>query len=319
MATGATLHRPVLLSELLDALAVRPDGTYVDANLGGGGHAEAVLEASGPRGLLLGIDADGGAIAMSRARLAQFGDRLSTFHGSSAHLARAITEAGFDEVDGVYFDLGLSSDQLVDRERGFGIRAGGNLDLRFDTRSGESAAELLAQASAAELEQIFRDYGEEPHAAKIARAIVATREGSPITTAERLAELVEQSVPKRYGPPSRIHPATRVFQALRIAVNDELTALSTALAAAIAALRVGGRIVVLTYHSLEDRIVKQACAAAARDCICPPRVPVCTCTNQATLRLITKHPITASEEEIAVNPRSRSAKLRAAERLERAA
>ena len=319
MATGATLHRPVLLTELLDALVVRPDGTYVDANLGGGGHAEAVLEASSPRGLLLGIDADGGAIDMSRARLARFGDRLSTFHGSSTHLARAISEAGFNEVDGVYFDLGLSSDQLVDRERGFGIRAGGLLDLRFDTRTGESAAELIAQASAAELEQIFRDYGEEPHAAKIARAIVATRSSAPITTAEELAALVDQSVPKRYGPPSRIHPATRVFQALRIAVNDELTALSTALAAAIAALRVGGRVVVLTYHSLEDRIVKQAFAAAARTCICPPRVPVCTCANQATLRLVTKHPITASEAEIAANPRSRSAKLRAAERLERAA
>ena len=319
MATGATLHRPVLLTELLDALVVRPDGTYVDANLGGGGHAEAVLEASSPRGLLLGIDADGGAIDMSRARLARFGDRLSTFHGSSTHLARAISEAGFNEVDGVYFDLGLSSDQLVDRERGFGIRAGGLLDLRFDTRTGESAAELIAQASAAELEQIFRDYGEEPHAAKIARAIVATRSSAPITTAEELAALVDQSVPKRYGPPSRIHPATRVFQALRIAVNDELTALSTALAAAIAALRVGGRVVVLTYHSLEDRIVKQAFAAAAQTCICPPRVPVCTCANQATLRLVTKHPITASEAEVAANPRSRSAKLRAAERLERAA
>jgi len=319
MATGATLHRPVLLTELLDALVVRPDGTYVDANLGGGGHAEAVLEASSPRGLLLGIDADGGAIDMSRARLARFGDRLSTFHGSSTHLARAISEAGFNEVDGVYFDLGLSSDQLVDRERGFGIRAGGLLDLRFDTRTGESAAELIAQASAAELEQIFRDYGEEPHAAKIARSIVATRSSAPITTAEELAALVDQSVPKRYGPPSRIHPATRVFQALRIAVNDELTALSTALAAAIAALRVGGRVVVLTYHSLEDRIVKQAFAAAARTCICPPRVPVCTCANQATLRLVTKHPITASEAEVAANPRSRSAKLRAAERLERAA
>jgi 16S rRNA (cytosine1402-N4)-methyltransferase len=319
MATGATLHRPVLLTELIGALAVRPNGTYVDANLGGGGHAEAVLEASGTRGLLLGIDADGGAIEMSRVRLARFGNRLSTFHGSSSHLARAITDAGFSEVDGVYFDLGLSSDQLVDRERGFGIRAGGLLDLRFDTRSGESAAELIAQASAAELEQIFRDYGEEPHAAKIARAIVATRVSAPITTAEELAALVEQSVPKRYGPPSRIHPATRVFQALRIAVNDELTALSIALAAAIAALRVGGRVVVLTYHSLEDRIVKQAFAAAARDCICPPRVPVCTCTNQATLRLINKHPVTASDEEIAANPRSRSAKLRAAERLERAA
>lgn len=319
MATGATLHRPVLLNELLDALAVRQDGVYVDANIGGGGHAEAVLEASRPRGLLLGVDADSGAIAMSRERLAPFGDRLSTFHGSSTHLARAIAEAGFNAVDGVYFDLGLSSDQLVDRNRGFGIRAGGLLDMRFDTRNGESAAELIAQASAAELEQIFRDYGEEPQAAKIARAIVASRASAPITTAEELAALVESSVPKRYGPPLRIHPATRVFQALRIAINDELSALSTALSAAIVALRVGGRVVALTYHSLEDRIVKQAFAAAARDCICPPRLPLCTCTNQATLRLINKHPITASEEEIAANPRSRSAKLRVAERLERAA
>ena len=319
MATGATLHRPVLLTELLDALAVRPNGVYVDANLGGGGHAEAVLEASGPGGQLLGVDADGGAIEMSRARLARFGERLSTFHGSSAHLAAAMADAGFSEIDGAYFDLGLSSDQLVDRERGFGIRAGGALDLRFDVRTGESASALLAQASVTELEQIFRDYGEEPHAAKIARAIVATRADAPITTAEALADLVEQVVPKRYGPPSRIHPATRVFQALRIAVNDELAALRAALDAAIAALRVGGRIVVLTYHSLEDRIVKQAFAAAARTCICPPKVPLCVCSNRAALRLVNKHPITASEAEISANPRSRSAKLRAAERLERAA
>ena len=166
---------------------------------------------------------------------------------------------------------------------------------------------------------MFREFGEEPHAAKIAQAIVARRESAPIATAEALANLVEQSVPKRHGPAARIHPATRVFQALRIAVNDELTALRTALAAAIAALRVGGRIVVLTYHSLEDRIVKQAFAAAARNCICPPRLPVCSCANRATLRLVTKHPGTPSIEEISANPRSRSAKLRAAERLERAA
>jgi 16S rRNA (cytosine1402-N4)-methyltransferase len=317
MATGATLHRPVLLHELLDALAVRPNGTYVDANLGGGGHAEAVLERAMPNGRLLGLDADGAAIAMSRVRLARFGDQLSTFHGSSSHLAGAVAEAGFGEVDGIYFDLGLSSDQLVDRDRGFGIRAGGNLDLRFDTRTGDSAAALLAQASATELERIFRDNGEEPHASKIAQVIVATRSSAPITTAEQLAILVERSVPKRYGSPSHIHPATRVFQALRIAVNDELNALRTALVAAIAALRVGGRIVVLTYHSLEDRIVKHAFAAAARDCICPPQVPLCTCKNTATLRLINKHPITATENEVADNPRSRSAKLRAAERIGR--
>ena len=319
METGATLHRPVMLTELLRALAVRPNGTYVDANLGGGGHAEAVLDASGPDGRLLGIDADGRAIEMSGARLARFGSRLSTFHGSSAHLSRAMRDAGLVEVDGIYFDLGLSSDQLVDRERGFGIRAGGHLDLRFDTRSGQSAAALIAEAPASELVQIFRDYGEEPHAEAIARAIVAARSTSPIATAEQLASLVAQSVPRRHGAPARIHPATRVFQALRIAVNDELTALSTALSAAIAALRVGGRVVVLTYHSLEDRIVKRAFADAALTCICPPRIPICSCSHQATLRVITKHPIAATEQEIQENPRSRSAKLRAAERLERAA
>ena len=319
METGATLHRPVMLTELLRALAVRPNGTYVDANLGGGGHAEAVLDASGPDGTLLGIDADGRAIELSGARLARFGSRLSTFHGSSALLSRAMRDAGLGEVDGIYFDLGLSSDQLVDRERGFGIRAGGNLDLRFDTRTGRTAAELVAEADASELVRIFRDYGEEPHADAIARAIVATRGTSPISTAEQLASLVERSVPKRHGPPARIHPATRVFQALRIAVNDELAALSTALAAAIAALRVGGRVVVLTYHSLEDRIVKRAFAEAALTCVCPPRIPICSCMHRATLRVITKHPIAATAQEIEENPRSRSAKLRAAERLERAA
>ncbi|NBO52890.1 MAG: 16S rRNA (cytosine(1402)-N(4))-methyltransferase RsmH [bacterium] len=319
MATGATLHRPVLLAELLAALDVRSDGTYVDANLGGGGHAEAVLEANAPHGRLLGIDADGGAITRSRARLERFGSRLSTFHGNSRDLAQALADANFTNIDGVYFDLGLSSDQLADRARGFGIRAGGELDLRFDTRSGETAATLLEQASIAELEQIFRTYGEEPNAGKIARAIGAAREQAPVATAEELARLIEQVVPQRQGRPPRIHPATRVFQALRIVINDEMTALRIALTVAISALRVGGRIVVLTYHSLEDRIVKQAFAAAARDCICPPQLPVCACNHRAELRLVNKHPITASEQEIADNPRSRSAKLRAAVRLEHAA
>ena len=187
--------------------------------------------------------------------------------------------------------------------------------MRFDVSRGESAADLLGYLDVRELQALFRNYGEEPYATRIARAIVAARATAPITTSEQLSALVEAAVPKRYGSPSRIHPATRVFQALRIAVNDELGALRIALAAALSRLSVGGRVAVLTYHSLEDRIVKQAFAAAVRGCICPPRLPACACGLQPTIRLVNKKPITASPEEIAENPRSRSAKLRVAERL----
>ena len=317
-AQAVSVHEPVLLRETIEALAPRSGGAYIDANLGGGGHAAAVLAASAPNGTLLGIDADATAIARSTARLAEYGARLKTFHGSSARIAEAAAAAGFHGVDGILFDLGLSSDQLVDRERGFGIRTGGPLDLRFNTREGESAAALLAHLTVSELAALLREFGEEPQAGKIARAIVARRATTPVTTAEELAALVAE-VATRLGKPSRIHPATRVFQALRIAVNDELGALATALDASIRLLAVGGRIVVLTYHSLEDRIVKRAFAAAAKGCICPPKVPLCGCGMKPSLRLITDKPLTASEEEVAQNPRSRSAKLRVAERIEVAA
>lgn len=315
MAGDLTVHRPVLLDETLAALAVRADGSYIDANLGGGGHAEQILDASAPTGRLLGIDADPAAIARTRARLARFGTRLQTHQGSNAEIALAASAAGIAAADGILFDLGLSSDQLSDSARGFGIRAGGPLDLRFDTARGEPASVLLARLDARELTRIFKAYGEEPHASRIAKAIVARRKIEPIDTSERLAALVESTVPVRYGPPLRIHPATRVFQALRIAVNDELEALATALDGAISILSDGGRIVVLTYHSLEDRIVKQAFAAAARGCICPSRAPACGCGRTPTLRLINRKPLIATDEEIAANPRSRSAKLRAAERI----
>lgn len=317
-ALAVTVHEPVLLHETIEALAPRSGGSYIDANLGGGGHAEAVLNASSPKGRLLGIDADEAAITRSAARLAKFGTRLQTFHGSSALIAKAAAAAGLRRVDGILFDLGISSDQLTDRERGFGIRTGGPLDLRFDPSKGESAAALLAHLTVPELTRLFQKFGEEPHAARIARAIVAQRASTPITTAEELAKLVAD-VTARPGRPSRIHPATRVFQALRIAVNDELGALAAALDASIRLLVVGGRIVVLTYHSLEDRIVKQAFAAAARGCICPPKVPICGCGVKPTLRLITNKPITPTEGEISRNPRSRSAKMRVAERIEVAA
>jgi 16S rRNA (cytosine1402-N4)-methyltransferase len=317
-AQAVSVHEPVLLHETIEALAPRSGGAYIDANLGGGGHAAAVLAASAPNGTLLGLDADASAIARSTARLAEYGARLKTFHGSSARIAEAAAAAGFHGVDGILFDLGLSSDQLVDRERGFGIRTGGPLDLRFNTREGESAAALLAHLTVSELAALLREFGEEPQAGKIARAIVARRAATPVTTAEELAALVAE-VATRPGKPSRTHPATRVFQALRIAVNDELGALTIALDASIRLLAVGGRIVVLTYHSLEDRIVKRAFAAAAKGCICPPKVPRCGCGLKPSLRLITDKPLTASEEEVAKNPRSRSAKMRVAERIEVAA
>lgn len=317
-AQAVSVHEPVLLRETIEALAPRSGGAYIDANLGGGGHAAAVLAASAPNGTLLGIDADASAIARSTVRLSGFGARLKTFHGSSARIAEAAAAAGFYGVDGILFDLGLSSDQLVDRERGFGIRTGGPLDLRFNTDEGESAAALLAHLTVSELASLLREFGEEPQAGKIARAIVARRAATPVTTAEELAALVAE-VATRHGKPSRIHPATRVFQALRIAVNDELGALAMALDASIRLLAVGGRIVVLTYHSLEDRIVKRAFAAAARGCICPPKVPRCGCGLKPSLRLITDKPLTASDEEVAKNPRSRSVKMRVAERIEVAA
>jgi len=317
-AQAVSVHEPVLLRETIEALAPRPGGAYIDANLGGGGHAAAVLAASAPNGTLLGIDADASAIARSTARLSGFGARLKTFHGSSARIAEAAAAAGFHGVDGILFDLGLSSDQLVDRDRGFGIRTGGRLDLRFNVTEGESAAALLAHITVPGLTKLLREFGEEPQAGKIARAIVARRAAMPVTTAEELAALVAE-VATRPGKPSRIHPATRVFQALRIAVNDELGALAIALDASIRLLAVGGRIVVLTYHSLEDRIVKNAFAAAAKGCICPPKVPRCGCGVRPSLRLITDKPLTATEEEVAKNPRSRSAKMRVAERIEVAA
>ncbi len=223
--------------------------------------------------------------------------------------------AGFGAVDGCLFDLGLSSYQLADTARGFGIRAGGSLDMRFDTRRGVPASELLETLDAAELGALFRRYGEDPFAARIARAIVEARRTAPVRTAEELAAVVERSVPVNPRARRRIHPATRVFQALRIAVNDELGALETGLAAAVDLLRPGGRLVVLSYHSLEDRIVKRFISAERKGCTCPPEAPVCVCGRNPRLRLVTRPSLTPSDIEVAANPRARSARLRAAERL----
>ena len=309
-------HLPVLVEEVITMLAPAPGSLQIDATVGGGGHTVRILEATDPDGRLLGLDADGAAIARVAGRLRpRFGDRLVLRQANFRELRTVAPEAGFGAVDGMLFDLGLSSFQLGDVERGFGFRAGGPLDMRFDTTRGVPAAELLATLDRLELSALFKRYGEEPQANRIANAIVAARATAAISTAEELAALIERVAPGKPRVRRRIHPATRVFQALRIAVNAELDALQDALAASIDLLRPGGRLVVLSYHSLEDRIVKRFFAAERRGCVCPPEIPVCVCGRNPRLRLVTRPSLTPTAAEIAANPRARSARLRAAERL----
>jgi 16S rRNA (cytosine1402-N4)-methyltransferase len=309
-------HLPVLVGEVMTTLAPAPGSLQIDATLGGGGHTERILEATDPDGRLLGLDADGAAIARVRSRLApRFGDRLRLRQANFRELATVAPEEGFGAVDGCLFDLGLSSFQLADADRGFGFRTGGPLDMRFDTGRGVPAAELLATLDTGELAALFRRYGEEPFAGRIARAIVEARRIAPVATAEELAALVERAAPSRAPGRRKVHPATRVFQALRIAVNEELDALEAGLSAAVDLLRPGGRLVVLSYHSLEDRIVKRFFQAERRGCTCPPEIPVCVCGRTPRLRLVTPKGLVPTEAEIAANPRARSARLRAAERL----
>jgi 16S rRNA (cytosine1402-N4)-methyltransferase len=308
-------HLPVLAEEVIEMLQPAAGSLQIDATVGGGGHTERILEASDPDGRLLGLDADGAAIARVAQRLERFGDRLVLRQANFRELGTVAPAAGFGAVDGLLFDLGLSSFQLADTERGFGFRAGGPLDMRFDASRGVSAAELLATLDATELTALFRRFGEEPFAPRIARAIIEARRTAPVTTAEELAALVERVAPRTPPGRRRIHPATRVFQALRIAANEELDALSEGLAAAMDLLRPGGRLVVLSYHSLEDRIVKRFLDAERKGCICPPSVPVCVCGRTPRLRLVTRPSLTPTDAEIAANPRARSARLRAAERV----
>jgi 16S rRNA (cytosine1402-N4)-methyltransferase len=308
-------HLPVMLDEVIATLAPVAGGLRIDATVGGGGHTERILEATNPDGRVLGLDADQAAIDRVGLRLASFGDRLALRRANFRELAEVAPAAGFGVVDGMLFDLGLSSFQLADRDRGFGFRAGGPLDMRFDANLGVPAVDLLETLDADGLAALFRRYGEEPAAWKIAKAIVAARSVDPIRTAEELAALIERVMPVNPRLRRRTHPATRVFQALRIAVNEELEALEEGLVAAMDLLRPGGRLVVLSYHSLEDRIVKRFMAAERRGCVCPPEAPVCVCGKTPRLRLVTRPSMTPSDGEVEANPRARSARLRAAERL----
>lgn len=307
--TNQAQHIPVLVRELVEGIAPRRSGRYVDCTTGGGGHAAAVLGASRPSGKLLGLDADPRAIAIAEARLAEYTGRFTLTNRNFAEVQAACSEFGYLDADAIYFDLGLSSLQLAEEGRGFSFQHADPLDMRFGPEQARTAGELVNEASVEELARVIWEYGEESRSRAIARRIVARR---PVQTSVELAEIVAAAVP---GPRQRIHPATKTFQALRIWVNDELRVLQQGLEQAVQVVRAGGRIVVIAWHSLEDRIVKQWFQRESRDCICPPGLPICMCGHKATLNTITKRPMTPSEAEIKANPRSRSAKMRIAEKL----
>ncbi len=313
-------HVPVLLDESAEYLHLEPGAVILDGTLGGGGHAETILERTAPDGLLVGLDLDADALRASADRLARFGDRVHLVQSSFRHLDSALEELGIQQVDGVLLDLGVSSYQLDASNRGFRFAQSEGpatpLDMRMDPSRGPSAAELLSQASAAELQGWFQRYGELPGSKRLARAITESRGSQPLRTSADLLRIIEEA---GVGRGRRHNPATLVFQALRIAVNDELGALEEGLDTAISVLRPGGRLVVISYHSLEDRIVKHRFRAAARGCVCPPKQPICNCGRKPALEILTRRPLRPEPEETDRNPRSRSARLRAAERIREAA
>jgi 16S rRNA (cytosine1402-N4)-methyltransferase len=283
----------------------------VDCTVGLGGHSRLILERIQPGGRLLGIDRDEAALDVARARLSGGGPRLVLHHGDFRDLALISREAGFDRVDGVLFDLGVSSPQLDDPARGFSFRQDGPLDMRMDLRSPLTAARVVNELPERDLAGLIRHLGGERWATRIARFIVDRR---PLRTTRELAAAVEAAVPRAAWPPD-IHPATRTFQAVRMHVNDELGSLDQGLRGAVEILSARGRLVVIAFHSLEDAAVKRFLALESRDCICPPQQPVCTCDHRASLRIVTRKPVRPSPTEMAANPRSRSARLRAAERI----
>lgn len=305
----ATVHTPVMVQEVLQALAVQPGGRYLDCTVGSGGHARAILEAAAPGGLLLGIDTDPQALRVAQEQLREFGEGMRLVEGNFRDLEAICQRHNFLPVHGILFDLGLSSLQLADQERGFSFRLEAPLDMRFGPGQRLTAADIVNTYDEGALADLIWRYGEERQSRRIARHIVRAR---PLATATQLAQTVERALGRRGG---RIHPATRTFQALRIAVNEELDSLAAALEQAARLLGFGGRLVVISYHSLEDRLVKHFFRQLARGCICPPEAPACTCGRVAEHRLVARGALRPSAAEVAANPRSRSARLRAIERI----
>jgi 16S rRNA (cytosine1402-N4)-methyltransferase len=306
---GGSPHKSVLYHQII--LALRPDssGRYVDATVGAGGHAAGILEAASPSGRLLGLDLDPQALAIASQRLSQFGDRAVLVQASYTSLSQQLQRLGWDTVQGIVIDLGVSSMQLDTPERGFSFQTDGPLDMRFNPNAPTSAADLINHLPEDELADIIWRYGEDRFSRRIAHAVVQHR---PFQSTHQLAEVIVRAYRGNQG---RTHPATRTFQALRIAVNEELQSIEEVLPQAIQALDPGGRLAVISFHSLEDRMVKQFFRREGKDCICPPEQPVCTCNHKASIREINRHPIEAEPQETKENPRSRSAKLRVAEKL----
>jgi len=307
------MHIPVLLQEIINALQPRSGAIYIDGTVGAGGHTAAILTASAPDGQVFGFDQDSKALEIAAHQLAEFGERVHLLQSNFDRLGDMVRRYHIPPADGVVLDLGVSSMQLEQPERGFSFQLDGPLDMRMNPAAKQAAVELVNNLSAKELADLIYQYGEEPQSRRIASAIVRAR---PITRTVELADIVVKATAAKRGhrrSKRKIHPATRTFQALRVAVNDELGALERVLPQAIESLKPGGRLAVISFNSLEDRIVKQYFKRESQDCICPPEYPICTCGHKATVNIITKKPITPSFAEIDANPKARSAKLRVIE------
>lgn len=310
----AFVHEPVLLAEVLQWMNVRENGVYADGTLGGGGHSGAILEASGGTATLYGIDRDENAIAAATARLEQY-PGFHAIHGNFHDAKALLSQAGAPPLDGALLDLGVSSPQLDQAERGFSYHEDAPLDMRMDRSQGMTAADLLAEVSERELTRILREYGEEKWAARIAHFVVERRQTQPLRTTQDLVRVVDAAIPKAVRRKDDGHPARRTFQAVRIAVNDELDPLDRALEDFVDCLKPGGRLLVITFHSLEDRLTKRCFQRLQNPCVCPPKAPVCTCGRKPKVRILARGAVPPTAEEIARNPRARSAKLRVAEKL----
>ena len=310
----AFAHTSVLLHACIEALRIRPDGVYVDGTLGGAGHSLEIARRLGT-GRLIAIDRDDAALNVAAQRLAPYMDRVTLVHGNFGDIADILDKLGLDQVDGMLFDLGVSSPQLDVAERGFSYMQDAPLDMRMDRSAALTAAEIVNTWPEDRLQRLLRDYGEERYSARIAHAIVRARAAQPLQTTLELVDIIRSAMPAA-ALREKQHPAKRSFQALRIAVNDELGALERMLATAPDRLRIGGRLAVISFQSLEDRLVKRAIRAREKGCTCPPGLPVCVCGFRQTLRSVTGKPVTPSPEEVAENPRARSAKLRVAERVD---
>ena len=306
-------HVSVLLQECLDGLDIKPDGIYVDGTLGGAGHSSRIA-AQLTTGRLIGIDRDPVALKAAGERLQPFADRVTLVHSNFSEVRQVLDDLGIEAVDGILLDLGVSSPQLDEAVRGFSYMLDAPLDMRMDGGAALSAHEVVNTWSQDELKRILYDYGEERYAPQIAAAICRRRAEKTIETTLELADIIRAAMPAA-ALREKQHPAKRSFQAIRIAVNDELGAVETVMKTAVSCLNPGGRLAIITFHSLEDRIVKNGMVAASKGCTCPPNFPVCVCGNKPKVKLITRKPITASEEELERNPRSRSAKLRVCEKL----